>query len=276
MTFNPARTRSRLSWRVVGFFCIALLCVTLALAGQTGNSQKRPKRKSPPAAPPPEIPAVVPFHAGEKLAFRALWSKYSVTAGSADISVVERRDFFGRPAWHFQVLAHSLDTMRILYELDDQFDSYTDAVKLNSLQYEMYLHEQGKQQSNVYRMSSTGDPAPPNAAAARVPPDTRDPVGVLFALRAVDWKSQAEFRVPVYDGRNFYEIVAQTDLPAGQVTVPAGQFTASRINVKVFEHGEEVSGTHCALWLADDAARTPVLIEAEVPVGSVRIELTSR
>ena len=61
--------------------------------------------------------------------------------------------------------------------------------------------------------------------------------------------------------------------PAGQVTVPAGQFTATRIAIHVSERGIELPDTHFWLWLAHDAARTPVLIEAEVPFGTARVEL---
>ena len=32
----------------------------------------------------------------------------------------------------------------MLFAIDDQFDSYTSAANLFSLQYEMYLHEQGR------------------------------------------------------------------------------------------------------------------------------------
>jgi hypothetical protein len=31
---------------------------------------------------------------------------------------------------------------------------------------------------------------------------------------------------------------------------------------------------HFTLWLANDASRTPVLVEAEIPFGTSRIELT--
>ena len=176
----------------------------------------------------------MPFRSGERLAFGVLWSKYAVNAATLELTVVERRDFFGRAAWHFRALAQTIDTVRILYPLDDQFDSYTDTAKLTSLQYEMYLHEQGKQQNSAWRMSAEGDPAPPDAAAARVLPGTRDPIGLLYVLRAADWKSTPELHAPVFDGHHLYDIVARLEQASGQVTVPAGQFVASRIDVQVF------------------------------------------
>jgi hypothetical protein len=45
--------------------------------------------------------------------------------------------------------------------------------------------------------------------------------------------------------------------------------------LRVYEHGQELADTHFAVWLAQDAAHTPVLVEAEAPppFGSARIEL---
>jgi hypothetical protein len=273
-------TRKLMAWtRLRSTFGIMLSCLlaaggTLAVSDSSRGAQ-RPVRTPPAARPSPEAPAAaVPFHAGEKLAFRVLWSKFSVNAGNLELSVVERRNFFGRVAWHFQATAHSMDTMRIIYALDDQFDSYTDAVRLTSLQYEMYLHEQSKQQNGSWRMSSADNPSlPGDVTIAQVPPGTRDPIGLLYALRAADWKREPEFHAPVFDGRNLYEVTARLEQPSGKVIVSAGQFTASQINIRVFQHGAELDGTRFSLWLAQDAAHTPVLIEAEVPVGTARIEL---
>jgi hypothetical protein len=73
-------------------------------AGQTKHSKPAPPK---PAKPAPA--AVVPFNAGERLSFRVIWSKFSVNAATIQLSVVERRDFFGRMAWHFRALAQTID-----------------------------------------------------------------------------------------------------------------------------------------------------------------------
>jgi hypothetical protein len=204
-----------------------------------------------------------------------IWSKFAVSAGTVDLLVAQHGNFFGHPAWHFQIRAATVQTMRLVYPLDDQFDSYTEAIKLASLQYEMYLHEQGKQENNTWRMTTGGEAAPADATAARVVPGTRDPVGFIYALRAADWKTTPEVRAPVFDGRHLYDVDAKLGLPNGHVTVPAGDFDASRIDVRLSERGQEVADTNFSLWIAQDTARTPVLIEAAIPLGTARVELTS-
>jgi len=224
----------------------------------------------------PAHDVAVPFNAGERLSFRVIWSKFSVNAATIQLAVVERRDFFGHVAWHFRALAQTIDTMHILYPLDDQLDSYTDAAQLNSIQYEMYLHEQGKQQNNSWRLISDGSPAPANVTAARVSPGTRDPIGLLYVLRAADWKSTPQLRVPVFDGKNLYEVVAHLESSSEQAIVPAGQFSTSKISVRVYDHGQELSSTRFNVWLAQDATRTPVLMETELPIGTARLEMTAK
>jgi hypothetical protein len=124
----------------------------------------------------------------------------------------------------------------------------------------------------------TGEEAIPGGiSAARVVPGTRDPIGMLYALRAADWKSAPELRVPVFEGRHLYDVQARlAEGGPSPIKVPAGQFTASQIRIRVFESGKELTDTSFSLWLADDANRTPVLIEATLPIGSARVELTSR
>jgi hypothetical protein len=235
-------------------------------------------KRTKPAAKPPSVtaPAVaaVPFRAGETLQYRVLFSKYAVNAAKIEISAVEQRSFFGHIAWHFRASAHTMDTTRMLFAIDDQFDSYTSAANLFSLQYEMYLHEQGKEQTSLYRMTTNSDPAPEDVTALRVVPGTRDAIGFLYALRAADWTRSPELKAPVFDGRRLYDAVARMDTPQGGVTVPAGTFPASRIAIRLFDHGKELTDTRLWVWLAKDAARTPALVEADIPFGTARIELT--
>jgi hypothetical protein len=252
---------------------ILFLGASVAVAVQS----RRPARPaSTTANKRPTRDAAVPFTTGERLSFRVIWSKFAVNAATIQLAVVERRDFFGRMAWHFRALAQTIDTMHVLYPLDDQLDSYTDAAQLNSIQYEMYLHEQGKQQRSSWRLISDGSAAPANVTAARVSPGTRDPIGLLYMLRAADWKSAPQLRAPVFDGKNLYDVVAHLESSSEQAIVPAGQFSASKISVRVYDHGQELAGTHFTVWLAQDATRTPVLVETELPIGTARLEMTAK
>jgi Protein of unknown function (DUF3108) len=267
------RTRARFT-RIASAVPLLALLLAFASLGSAQQSKPSKKRAKPPAAPAAPVAVPVPFQPGEILEYRVLFSKYAVNAAKIETTVVEQRNFFGHPAWHFRAIAHTMDTTRALFTIDDQFDSYTSAANLFSLQYEMYLHEQGKAQTNLFRMTAEGDPAPADATAVRVTPGTRDAISFLYNLRAADWQRMPELRVPVFDGRRLYDVVARIDTPQGTVTVPAGNFPAFRIALRLFDHGKELTDTRFWLWITKDAVHTPVLVEAEIPFGTARIELT--
>jgi hypothetical protein len=273
MTWDHCQRKCIVTPAILAIAGILFLGASVAVGVQAG----RPARPAATTANKrPTREAAVPFNTGERLSFRVIWSKFAVNAATIQLAVVERRDFFGRMAWHFRALAQTIDTMHVLYPLDDQLDSYTDAAQLNSIQYEMYLHEQGKQQRSSWRLISDGSAAPANVTAARVSPGTRDPIGLLYMLRAADWKSAPQLRAPVFDGKNLYDVVAHLESSSEQAIVPAGQFSASKISVRVYDHGQELAGTHFTVWLAQDATRTPVLVETEMPIGTARLEMTAK
>lgn len=233
-------------------------------------------------APPPDAAAAGPFdgtepgvqfHTGEVLEFAADVAKLSNVA-NLRLQILERRNFFGKNAWHLQAFAHTENPLRMMFELDDQFDSYSDSTNLASLQYEMRLSERGEKQESIQRMTSTGaEPAGTNATQTRVVPGTRDPLGLMQYLRTVNWMKTREVRGPVYDGHKLYDVRAAYDGAAGNIAVPAGTFAATKIDLRVFDSGAELKDAHFVLYLASDSAHTPVLLEAVMPFATARVAL---
>ena len=216
----------------------------------------------------------MPFRIGEKLEYRVAWASFT-NAASIELTVPERRDLMGWGTWHFRASAHTLSPIRAFMAVDDQFDSYTDAATLESRQYETYLNEMGEKQTEVFHFLAEGQPSRGHVAGVVVTPGTRDPLGAAYALRGVDWARTPEFRAPVYDGHDVYDMRARLDVPEETVAVAARNFSVSKISIRLFQRGKEVPGTSFTAWLANDAARTPVLLVAEMPLGNVRVELVS-
>jgi hypothetical protein len=214
----------------------------------------------------------MPFHAVETLNYRVSWSAFS-TAASVQLSVVERRVLFGWQTWHFRAVAQTLSPVSTLFPVEDQFDSFTDAASLESRQFETHLNELGKVSDQVFHLVATDQKSRAPGASVIVQPGTRDPLGALYALRAVDWQRTPELDAPVYDGKDIFDMRARRDSPGEAVAVPAGNFTASHISVRVFQHEKEMATIHIAIWVASDAAHTPVVLQATLPFGTLRAEL---
>jgi len=230
------------------------------------------KSSKPKPAPPPPKEAPVPFRAGELLKYNVSWASFA-TAAAVELSVPERRNFYGWQTWHFRASAHTASPVRALFAIDDQFDSYTDTTSLESRQYETHLNELGRKVDQPWRFIPEGQTSRAPGAAVIVPSGTRDPLGALYSLRAVDWQRTPEVRTAVYDGHNLYEMRAKMEASNEVVTVPAGTFSAARIAIQVFLHEKEVPGVSFAVWLTRDAAHTPVVMKAELPFGSLRVEM---
>jgi hypothetical protein len=212
---------------------------------------------------------------GETLDFSASVPKLNSVVANLRVKVGERRSVAGKDAWHLQAFAHTENPYRMVFELDDEFDSYSEIANLASLKYEMHLNERGQKVDTVERMTpSSRDPAPANEVAARVPPGTRDPIGMLMYLRGVDWSTTREVKSPVFDGHKLYDVRAVLVGKSQNITVAAGKYTATKIEIHVMDDGTEMKDAHFLLYLADGPERLPVLMEAVLPVATARVELT--
>jgi len=244
----------------------------LLLAGCLGvGVLPAPGQKAPPRAPEAKKTAPASFRVGEKLHYRISWASL-MTAATAELAVNGKPPFYGREAWHFRALAKTVDAARILYALDNQFDSYTDTASLASYRYEAYLREQGKTENNVTRMAGDGLPVQNDGPAIKVQPGTRDPLGFLYFLRTVNWVEQPLVKAQVFNGKRLFEIHASA-AQRGTVTVPAGSYPATQVQLRVFEHKKELAQVRMWIWFANDESRAPALMEAEMPFGKLRIEL---
>ncbi|HXY25344.1 MAG TPA: DUF3108 domain-containing protein [Candidatus Acidoferrum sp.] len=247
---------------------------TSATKKESAPEAKAEEKKAAPSTPTivPPVDTGLPLKAGEVLEFTANVAKLSNVA-TLSVKVVGRGNFAGKSAWHLQASAHTQNPLRMVFELDDQFDSYSDAGTLASMQYEMRLSERGQKVESLQRMTASDkEPAPADASAARVLPGTRDPLGMLEYLRNVDWSKTPEVRSPVYDGHKLYDVRAKL---AGSeaVEVASGKYAASKIGIRVLEDGVEMKDASFTLYLSNDAARTPVLLEAVLPFATARVEL---
>ncbi|MGH9714413.1 MAG: DUF3108 domain-containing protein [Candidatus Acidiferrales bacterium] len=272
---HPISSKLRFAVIVVlfpgSFLAASHLLACGPIAAQSAN-KKAPKSK--PAPKNAVVDVVMPFHVGETLKYQVAWAAFT-SAASVQLNVEERRDLFGWGTWHFRATAHTVSPVRNLFSLDDQFDSYTDAASLESRQYEMYLNELGKKQDRVFHPLPMGQAPRGDVPHVVVQPGTRDPLGALYALRSVDWQKTPEFRAPVYDGRDVYEMRSRLEAASEEIVVTAGKYSASRISIRLFQHDKEVSGLNFSAWLAHDLSRTPVLLQADLPFGNLRVELIS-
>ena len=254
-------------------FALSALILAGAISGSLGLSKASQKQQST-ASKQAAKAAVVPFQAGETLEYRLSWSTF-ITAATVHLDVLERRNLYGWDAWHFRAMGSTEAPLRTLFAIDDEFDSYADAATFGGHQFEEYLDELGRKDKNIMELTPQGTVPRGSVASVIVPPATRDPLGYLESLRAYDWERFAELRVPVFDGKTLYDIQAVREAADDKISLPALKCDCRRIGIHIFEKGKESTQTRIEIWLQSDAERMPVLIQAELPLGTFRMELAS-
>jgi hypothetical protein len=239
---------------------------------ETDQKTQKPSKGATPAKEAPKA-AAVPFAAGEIMDYNVSWAAFP-SAATLHLSVIERHNLYGWDTWHLRATGSTENPVRRIFEIDDEFDSYTDAVTLASHQYETYLNELGKSEKSTMELTPQGTVPRGGIASVIVPPSTRDPVALLQSMRAWDWDRSPEMRTPVFDGHNLYDVRASREAADEQVVVAAGDFRTTKIAVHIYKGGTEMQQIRFTLWLAKNAARTPAAMEAELPFGTFRMELT--
>ncbi|MBS1841192.1 MAG: DUF3108 domain-containing protein [Acidobacteria bacterium] len=243
--------------------------VESAKTSSTGQPSEPIAKKTPLAEP------LFSPKAGEVLQFSASLAKVSNVA-SLRLEVVDKKETNGKATWHFQATAKTQNAMRLIFDLDDRFDSFSDANSFTGVQYEMHLNERGQKVQSVQRLTTTGkEPSTAGVSSAVVLPGTRDPLGMMQYLRSVNWDQVRDVKSPVFDGRKLYDVRAKL-IGTSEVVVPAGKFTAATIEIRVFDNGAEMKDAHFTLYLAQDPGRTPVLLLATLPFAEARVELQEK
>jgi hypothetical protein len=225
------------------------------------------------ATAPSEGAASSIFRIGEILNYRIDWQRYA-GAGIAQLQVMDRGDFHGAPAWHFRASVHTVQPIRALYSMDDQIDSYALFAGLVSRQYQERFREFGKPEDTDANFVFPGEVSDVPAPHVIVPQGTHDALSAIYLLRATDWRSIRELRAPVFDGQDVYEMIAKPDAPAA-LHISMGTYEATEVEIRLLDSGKEIPDERFKVWIADDAARTPLLCEADLSFGTLRIELTS-
>lgn len=194
-----------------------------------------------------------PFRAGERLVYQVGWMDV-VRVATAEVAAQNGTG----TDWHFRAEAHTEGAFRLIYALDDRFDSYAAAGTLLTRRYRMALNEQGRQ-----------------LAREAGPSGLRDPLAMLYYLRTIAWQPATVVRAGVSDGQRRWRVVARPEALVDEVIVPAGRFQAVRVAL-VAEPEDGSAPLRLRLWLARDGRNTPVRVEAEAPIGSLRGVLTER
>ena len=255
-------------------FWIALVTV-FPLAGLAGAEQA----KKPVPAPAAKKERAVPFAPGEKLSYDISWSSY-VTAGTATLSVVEKKPSYGSTAYYVVAEGRPTSLLSNLYDLYYKADSLIDVYTLLPQRGSVFSKE-GRRE----RMKTTLFNHQTNTATYEVktrtlvtkdmkmPQYSQDPLSAIYVLRALTLKAGDKFSLPICDAGETFR--AQISVAAPELVKSGiGEVRAWRVTPTL--PAEQAKTTRrLTVWISDDARRLPVKMQAQLAVGTFDLTLRS-
>lgn len=262
--------------------------VIVALAGTLAAhliAQGRSTGHKPAPAPAPAKPPVakkerpVPFAPGEKLTYDISWSSY-VTAGSATLTVVEKKPSYGSTAYYVVAEGRPSALLSKLYDLYYKADSLVDVYSLLPQRGSVFSKEGRRERMKTTLFNHQTNTATYEVKTRtvvtrdmKVAPYSQDPLGSIYVLRALTLTAGDKFSIPICDAGEAFKVQVSVGAPE-TVKTGLGDIRAWKI-VPTLPAEQAKSTRRLTLWISDDARRLPVKMQAQLAVGSFDLTLKS-
>jgi hypothetical protein len=219
--------------------------------------------------------ALNPFIAGERLSYDVSWADFLI-AGELIIQTDDRRSFDGMDGYHVTAQAKTVGLVSgLALKVNDVYESFINASTLQPFRAEKRMRHGKKQaQSSVTIDQQRRVAVVAGGGTLEIPPDTYDLAGLIFAMRGMDLTPGRSRAFTVIEDGKLYTITVRPEAKE-RITTRAGSFDAVRLATSMVKGRENEKLYNLRMYITADARRLPVLITAEPPWGSVRVELTS-
>lgn len=246
------------------------LLVGVALAG---NDPQSADKKT--AAPLPEVTNEA-FAPGEVLEWRVHYG--FVDAGTARIEVEEKTHKIGeREVWHIVGTGKSKGAFNWFYKVDDRYETYIDKRGVFPWLFVRRVDEGGYkiEQDYVFHQSQQYV-EDEKGKTYEVPVGVQDMLSAFYHARTMDLENFAigdTLTVQTFVDGELWPLQCKY-LGDESVKVDAGKFHCMKFapivqKGRIFKEEEDLS-----VWITKDKNRIPVLAQAQVLVGSIKMELT--
>lgn len=263
----------------VAFAVLALGSVGLCIA-PVRAAQRKP---APASVPKPAAPSAtrseraVPFKVGETLTYDVSWSNF-LTAGTATITVREKKPSYGSTAYYIVAEAHPSSLLSRLYSLYYKADTLLDAYTLESQRGSVFSQEGGKTRFKATQFNRPAGLAKYEVGTASVTTtdlklaaNTQDALAAIFMLRTMPLKVGSAITMPVTETGKMYRVRAVVQSQEALQT-SLGTIRAWKIAPSITDPNGQTND-QATVWISDDARRLPLRIEAKLAVGSLNLAL---
>ena len=263
---------------------LSALLASAALGAQAPAPRPAPPASRPPASAvaKPRTERVVPFAVGETLTYDIGWAGF-LTAGTATVAVREKKPSYGSTAYYITAEGQPVSFVAKLYPLYYKVDTLVDAYSLLPQRASIFSNENGheklrttlfdqRKRTATYEVRSTTT----TTRTLRLPAEALDALSAIYVMRTLPLAAGSTLDFPVVDSG---ELLRLRVTVAGKeaLSTAAGTTATWRIEPAIFDaQGQPTSTRKVAVWLTDDARRTPVKMSADTDFGTFSFVLRNR
>jgi len=255
---------------------LSLLFLILFLS-LSGFTQKRPPEASLDTLPVMTLPArqQSAFGEGEYLRFRLHYG--IIDAGEAELRVYKsNKKYQGRDALHVVGTGKTLGAFNWFFKVRDRYETYLDEAGVFPWEFVRDIREGGYEKYQTYRFHQEKAAVSTNKGDTfKIPPLSQDMLSSFYYARTIDFSSARVgevFTIPTFVDEEEYPLkiryLGKENLKSRTGTYRCLKFVPVVQEGRIFEEEEDMT-----VWITDDKNKIPVLAQAKVLVGSIKMEL---
>ncbi|MDO5511052.1 MAG: DUF3108 domain-containing protein [Weeksellaceae bacterium] len=218
------------------------------------------------------------FQVGERLKYRAHYGV--LNAGFAELNI-KNATINGESHYHVVGKGWSTGAVRAFFRVDDRYETYINKRNLLPSRFIRDINEGGftefkeKTFDHQKRIVTVNNIKDRHISHHRIDGPVQDMVSAAYFLRSrpnTHYKVGQSFDVNIFMDGEVYpfrlQIQARERLKTRFGYINAIKFTPSVMRGRVFKDNESVT-----MWVSDDANMVPLLVQAKLVVGSLKMEL---
>ena len=216
------------------------------------------------------------FKRGEELKFRLHYG--AVNAGEAVVKVDETRKVIaGRPTMHIVANGYSKGAFDWFFRVRDYFESYVDEEALIPWLFMRRCDEGGFKINQNQTFNHQAGQVNSSGKMLTVPKNIQDMVSSFYYARTMDYSKAKKgdlFEVKTFMDDEIWDLkikfVGRETIKTDLGNIACMKFVPVVQKGRVFKKEDDLH-----IWISDDANKIPVRVEAQILVGSVKMDITS-
>ncbi len=228
------------------------------------------------------------FQPGEEVEYTVYynWGFIWVNAGFVTFNVRERL-YRNRPVYHFDSFGSTHRRYDWLFKVRDRFQSYVDKETFRPLWFEMDTYEGGFEAYDEYHYfpekdivitTTENSDSPRRTDTVEILPCSFDVITAVYVARNLDFASYGRNEPIPFSILIANELHELNPRYLGEETITTREgetYDCIKFSVELVEGFIFTPDNNMFVWVTNDENRIPVLVEAQIRVGSVKAMLKS-